>query len=223
MHSFADFLRSGWYINMSVAIDYTASNGDPQDPESFHYLNDEIDKLNQYESAMKQVGNVLDYYAYKNKYYAYGFGGRPLFMEEDPKSSQGVSVERQNCFPLNGNLKNPAIHGLDNLICTYRESLEGVELWGPTFFAPVITQVYDIVAEQERQNKKMYHVLLILTDGGIHDMRQTIQAVVKASSKPLSIIIVGIGDGPFDNMDILDADESVLVDSECTPMARDIV
>lgn len=27
--SFAEYLKGGWKINMSVAIDYTASNGDP--------------------------------------------------------------------------------------------------------------------------------------------------------------------------------------------------
>ena len=63
----------------------------------------------------------------------------------------------------------------------------------------------------------MYHVLLIITDGGIHDMRNTINQVVRVSSKPLSIIIVGIGAGPFDNMDVLDADDKELIDSDTTP------
>lgn len=32
-----EFLRSGWGINLSVAIDYTASNGDIVDTTSLHY------------------------------------------------------------------------------------------------------------------------------------------------------------------------------------------
>lgn len=34
--SFTDYLRSGWFINMSAAIDFTASNGEQYDPSSLH-------------------------------------------------------------------------------------------------------------------------------------------------------------------------------------------
>lgn len=53
-------------------------------------------------------------------------------------------------------------------------------------------------------------------------MTQTIDAIVEASVLPLSIIIVGIGNSEFQNMDILDADEVPLV-SRGKQMARDIV
>ena len=33
---FVDYLRSGWNINMSVAIDFTASNGELSDENSLH-------------------------------------------------------------------------------------------------------------------------------------------------------------------------------------------
>jgi len=36
--SFIDYLRSGWQINLHVAIDFTASNGEPSVPSSLHYL-----------------------------------------------------------------------------------------------------------------------------------------------------------------------------------------
>lgn len=31
-----EYLRSGWAINMSFAVDFTASNGDLSDPSSLH-------------------------------------------------------------------------------------------------------------------------------------------------------------------------------------------
>ena len=46
----------------------------------------------------------------------------------------------------------------------------------------------------------MYHILLILTDGEIHDMPATKDLVVECSKYPLSIIIVGIGNADFGNM-----------------------
>lgn len=36
MPNFMDYLRSGWAINMSFAIDFTASNGDLSDFNSLH-------------------------------------------------------------------------------------------------------------------------------------------------------------------------------------------
>jgi len=54
-------------------------------------------------------------------------------------------------------------------------------------------------------------------------MRETIDLIVKASVLPLSIIIIGIGNADFTNMEILDADEHELVDSHMQAAKRDIV
>ena len=72
-------------------------------------------------------------------------------------------------------------------------------------------------------NKNVYHILLILTDGVINDMNETIDCLVEASMLPLSVIIVGIGRADFSNMDTLDADEAPLVDSKGRRSVRDLV
>lgn len=36
---FLSYIQAGWQINLSIAIDYTASNSDPNLPYSLHYLN----------------------------------------------------------------------------------------------------------------------------------------------------------------------------------------
>lgn len=41
-------------------------------------------------------------------------------------------------------------------------------------------------------------------------MQKTIDQIVRGSSLPLSIIIVGVGSDDFENMDILDADDNPL-------------
>ena len=35
-HTFSEYLKAGWKINMSVAIDYSASNGDIESTDSLH-------------------------------------------------------------------------------------------------------------------------------------------------------------------------------------------
>jgi len=50
--NFADYLKGGWQLSMSIAIDFTASNGQTNDPTSLHSLN----SSNQYAQAITQVG-----------------------------------------------------------------------------------------------------------------------------------------------------------------------
>ena len=51
---------------------------------------------------------------------------------------------------------------------------------------------------------------MILTNGGIQDVEETIDEIVKGSSLPLSIIIVGLGQEDFSSMIRLDGDTEAL-------------
>lgn len=64
--------------------------------------------------------------------------------------------------------------------------------------------------EQISQYNQHYYTLLILTDGIINDMDATIDQIVRGSSLPLSIIIVGVGGEDFSAMEVLDADDKPL-------------
>lgn len=56
--NFVEYLRSGWQVSLSVAIDFTASNGQVSDPTSHHCLSSK----NQYADAIRQVGDILESY-----------------------------------------------------------------------------------------------------------------------------------------------------------------
>jgi hypothetical protein len=58
-------------------------------------------------------------------------------------------------------------------------------------------------------NQKVYSILLILTDGEIHDMQKTIDYVINSSHLPMSIIIIGIGGADFGMMNTLDGDSGL--------------
>jgi hypothetical protein len=68
---------------------------------------------------------------------------------------------------------------------------------GPTTFAPVIYEAIGIVKTTGK-----YHILIIICDGAVDDQHiaATHQAIVEASNYPLSIICIGVGDGPWDKM-----------------------
>jgi len=59
--------------------------------------------------------------------------------------------------------------------------------------------------------------------GIIDDMDETINSLVEASYLPISVIIIGIGDADFTNMNRLDADEEILCDESGRIAERDLV
>lgn len=54
-------------------------------------------------------------------------------------------------------------------------------------------------------------------------MADTREAIVRASYLPMSIIIVGVGNADFTDMQILDGDDGVLRSPKGEPVLRDIV
>ena len=69
----------------------------------------------------------------------------------------------------------------------------------------------------------IYTILLIITDGIIEDMQETKNLLVQAGKLPLSVIIIGVGEGDFTNMQILDGDDIVLTDDKGKKTVRDCV
>jgi hypothetical protein len=71
-----------------------------------------------------------------------------------------------------------------------------------------------IAREANANNEKKYFILLIVTDGQIHDMDSAKAAIIEASTLPISIVVIGLGDEPtkehFDQMRILDSDGKML-------------
>lgn len=95
-------------------------------------------------------------------------------------------------FALNNNPSHPYCSGVEEILNHYRIRLKTVTLYGPTNFAPVINNTISIASQF--QDGRHYFVLLIITDGIISDMHLTKRAVIEASTLPISIIIVGVGD-----------------------------
>ena len=64
---------------------------------------------------------------------------------------------------------------------------------------------------------------MIITDGKIDDIDETIEELVEGSFLPLSVIIIGVGNADFSDMVYLDADEIPLVNSNGLKSVRDLV
>lgn len=208
--TFLDYIKAGAQIHFVIAIDFTASNGDPAYPDSLHYLDPMGRKMNPYEAALLAVGNIIKPYDTMGLFAGFGFGAK----------LNGPNKPPSHLFPLNDNDQHPYVSSIEDLLKVYRTKLRNVILSGPTNFAPCIAHCNNIAQQFEDGNH--YFVLLIVTDGIISDMMQTKKAIIEASLGPLSIIICGVGDAEFSAMNELDSDDIVMtVDGKSAQ--RDIV
>ncbi|XP_069755548.1 copine-7-like [Narcine bancroftii] len=211
VYSFLDYIMGGCQIHFTVAIDFTASNGDPRNSCSLHYINPY--QPNEYLKALISVGEICQDYDSDKKFSALGFGARipPNYV---------VSHN----FAINFNSEDDECEGIQGVVESYQSCLPKIQLYGPTNVSPIISKVAKVAAEEEKTKEaSQYYILLILTDGVVTDMADTREAIVRASYLPMSIIIVGVGNADFTDMQILDGDDGVLRSPKGEPVLRDIV
>ncbi|NXB65496.1 CPNE2 protein, partial [Struthidea cinerea] len=210
-YSFLDYILGGCQLMFTVGIDFTASNGNPQEPSSLHYINPL--GTNEYLSAIWAVGQIIQDYDSDKMFPALGFGAQ---LPPDWK----VSHE----FAINFNPRNPFCSGVEGIVQAYSACLPHIRFYGPTNFSPIINHVARFAAQATQQESaSQYFILLIITDGVISDMDETRHAVVQASKLPMSIIIVGVGNADFAAMEFLDGDSRVLHSYTGEEAVRDIV
>ncbi|XP_053183320.1 copine-4 [Scomber japonicus] len=211
MHSFLDYIMGGCQIQFTVAIDFTASNGDPRNSCSLHYIHPY--QPNEYLKALVAVGEICQDYDSDKMFPAFGFGAQ---IPPDYKVSHD--------FAVNFNEENPECAGIQGVVEAYQACLPKLQLYGPTNIAPIIQKVANSASQEVNTKEAMqYFILLILTDGVITDMADTREAIVQASHLPMSVIIVGIGNADFSDMQMLDGDDGILRSPKGEPVLRDIV
>ena len=213
--SFLSYLRGNLQISVIGCIDFTASNIRSKKEESLHRVHEY--ELNDYQMALSSVCKIVLDYDHDQLVQLYGFGGIPLMPGFEPNQ------ETSHFFPLTGNWQSPAGFGIHGVFSIYNDAVQNIQMSGPTLFSPMLEELIKFTEEGFKTNKYHYTILLILTDGIIHDMDETVDLVVRGSELPLSIIIVGVGDEDFTYMKQLDSDGKVLKDGLGRVAKRDIV
>ncbi|CAN6851108.1 unnamed protein product [Brassica oleracea] len=179
--------------NLILGIDFTKSNEWTGrysfNRKSLHAIGK---RQNPYEQAISIIGRTLSPFDEDDLIPCFGFG------DATTRDQYVFSFYRDN----------KSCEGLDKAVKRYREIVPHLKLSGPTSFAPVIDAAIDIV----EQNNMQYHVLVIIADGQVTrnpdvppgrlspQEEATINSIMAASHYPLSIVLVGVGDGPWDTM-----------------------
>eukprot|EP01087_Luapelamoeba_hula_P013086 TRINITY_DN3720_c0_g1_i1.p1 TRINITY_DN3720_c0_g1~~TRINITY_DN3720_c0_g1_i1.p1 ORF type:complete len:291 (+),score=59.28 TRINITY_DN3720_c0_g1_i1:473-1345(+) len=177
--------------NLIIGIDYTISNTGAGARTFGGYSLHALDSPtpNPYRQVIQIIGKTLARFDDDNQIPVFGFG--------DKKTSD------KSVFPF---MEDRTCNGFEEVLEVYEEITPTIQMAGPTSFAPLIREAIRIVQEE-----RSYHILVIIADGQVtHDSEycnataETTRAIVEASQHPLSILVVGVGDGPWEQMEEFD-------------------
>jgi len=206
--SFSSFTLGGTEIDVDFAIDFTNSNGEPEEPTSLHYINPKYDPLNfytmnAYQKAISAIGYVLEPYDTNKLMGVYGYGG-----------CFNGKASPEFAYPLTNDPSKPCALGTRGVLDTYTAALKNVALYGPTNFTPMIEKIREScktnvssASVNGHRTLLKYNILVFITDGTITDMDETLNEIKIASRYPMSIIIIGVGSADFKLMKKLDGDD----------------
>ncbi len=176
--------------------------------------------LNPYQQVISYVGKTLAGLDADGQIPLYGFGD--------------AHTTDKSVFQFPGAGPGGFCEGFEGVLKAYANKIGTVGMAGPTSYRPAIMKTIDLVKGVKGAMKEM-HMCLILTDNQPERamIRETEAAITEVSERrrhplhatpltcplflpraqaskyPIEIVIVGIGDGPFDDLQRLDDLESV--------------
>lgn len=188
LFTFNQYVQAGLKISLAVAIDMNYIN------RSYPDLH-KPGTLNNYEQILLSALEILLPYLAGEGVACYALG-----ISHKLKFSQvaNLSLKKDELY----------LHGIKEVVDTYRENVSKVSFDGASWFGPIITETANL-AETHFKNFKTYTIALILTTGKWNDRLETIEALTKASHSPISYIFINIG--PENQLGMIDANDKPLI------------
>jgi hypothetical protein len=168
---------------------------------------------------MFAVGSILAKYDHDQLFPVWGFGAkyngvvRHCFQcgnDVEVRGVQGIMEAYKGVFNTTLTMSFPTVFTeVIRTAAKYAEheqvSKAAVQCWHMyTFRSNFIVDHPPHQEQAENEGKLSYTILLVLTAGNVEDVQATKQQLINASSVPLSVVIVGIGEKDFKGMEFLD-------------------
>ena len=191
--TFLSYLFNNLKITLGIGIDFTRSNGIPSELDSLHNISKGIP--NNYEKIILSLGKILSQYNPSKNFPVFGFGAF-------------IDLKSNDCFNINFQI-DPNINTIEKVIEEYHKCINKIEFSGPTNVFPILNRFVNKIKNDKIINN--YNIFLLLTDGLIDDMNNAIDILIESSNYPISVIIVGIGDENFDQMEFFNQDSFPMI------------
>lgn len=118
-----------------------------------------------------------------------------------------MAFDSDNQVPLYGaweELEKPVVFplatcALAELLDAYNQVTPKINTSGALSWKAVIDCAINLVISTQK-----YHILFVITCGALRNVAELREALVLASRYPLSVVAIGVGDGPFDALQQVD-------------------
>ena len=182
--SLLDYLESDMHLNTTLAIDFSETSG----TNTHHLVKGEIT----FEILMDNFLNLLVPYNDDEYFYIYGYG----FQFKDKSKEVG------NMFPITQESDRPSV-AMKNIKSTYSKFLENITFNKEKTNLDLIIKQYNekIKEDIDDYDIKEYNILLLFANNDIINENEFYNEIILSSTLPISVVIIGLGKGPFTKLE----------------------
>lgn len=178
--TFYGHLMQGLRFNFCCAIDFSSNNRPQRDPKSYHYSSH--NQLTPYEMVIQSIGGLVEQYSDDQICHGWGFSAR---------------INRQVCYsiPLCDENGKSELHSIHDLLNAYMAIFDKILFDKPILISPSTTAALNLVKGEKDPHR--YLVFLIMISDDPTDLNQFTDLLYQNQYEPISLIIVGLGEGDF--------------------------
>lgn len=199
-------------LNFMMGIDFSDTQRRIHGLESTHLKSTE-EGVNQHQVALNELFDLFFCLNAQQAIPCYGFGSLKASSSSKTRKEDGSSY-----FSITGNPSNSLVSDLNDLMEAYNKQLTSNLSGGQANFSEIIQKATYLAKFNQLRGTKEYVVLVLLTDGTIEDLENTLNSMIQAANLPLSVIIIGVGESDFDSFESLDRQLGL-----CETVRRDYV
>ena len=184
--SLIDYLERDIHLNTTLAIDFSET-----DEINTHHLED--GETTVFGNIMNNFMDVLWPYNEDEFFYIYGYGF---------ELKKGNEEDSNILFPINRKNESPSIKK-DDIISTYSNFLKVINFSKNKTNLDLIIKKFNEKIERDidSYNISDYNILLLFANNEIYDNNEFVNEIILSSNLPISVVIIGLGKGPFTQLE----------------------
>ena len=199
-HSLLDYLERDLHLSTTLFIDFSEIG-----ENNTHHKMDNNETI--FEKLMNNFIDILVPYDEGSFFRIYGFG----FQEKEKFKGDYEPY----MFPINKKVGSPSIT-INEIKKCYEGFLNSIEFGKQkTDIDLIIKKFNDIVKEDiDEYDINEFNILLLFSNCDIFDENAFVKDLIVSSSLPISIVIIGLGKGPFTKLENVEQQFLTLKDDE---------